>query len=256
MITESRGMFGYVYETKNLINSKFYIGLKKGKQNLKYLGSGDLILEAIKQYGRKSFSVRVLRFCSTKEELGAFEEQMISEYRKKYGKENVYNIHKGGYNWYAGMTGHKHTEASKQLISSSLRGKTAWNKGIPCAETTKEKLRLSTQKVWESPEYRQKMTLLRRGVKKSPEFCANLSRVMKGRVVSETWRNNMSLARKGKPGKPWSEERLQKGKASMKSYWKSLSTESRNERCKKISEGKLKGAAERRRVSGRSYSLR
>lgn len=50
-----------LYKTVNLINNKFYIGVHKQKDGYKsyqfdgYLGSGDLLIKAIKKYGKKNF---------------------------------------------------------------------------------------------------------------------------------------------------------------------------------------------------------
>jgi len=40
-----------IYKITNLINNKFYIG-QDIKNNPKYLGSGNLIISAIKKYGK------------------------------------------------------------------------------------------------------------------------------------------------------------------------------------------------------------
>jgi len=49
----------YIYKTINLINGKIYIGKSNGK-NKYYLGSGYLILKAIKKYGRNNFVKEIL----------------------------------------------------------------------------------------------------------------------------------------------------------------------------------------------------
>jgi len=53
-------MFGYIYETTNLINGKTYIGKKQGKFDKTYYGSGMILQQALKKYGRKNFEVVVL----------------------------------------------------------------------------------------------------------------------------------------------------------------------------------------------------
>jgi len=57
-----------IYEIKNLINGKKYIG-KDSKNNPNYLGSGKYLKLAIKKYGRKNFKKIILEICSTLEEL-------------------------------------------------------------------------------------------------------------------------------------------------------------------------------------------
>ena len=45
----------FVYLTTNLINGKRYVGSHKGSINDYYLGSGNIINEAISKYGKKNF---------------------------------------------------------------------------------------------------------------------------------------------------------------------------------------------------------
>jgi hypothetical protein len=47
----------YIYKTTNLINGKIYIG-KRSHENPekdRYLGSGRVLIQAIKKYGRENF---------------------------------------------------------------------------------------------------------------------------------------------------------------------------------------------------------
>ncbi len=57
-----------VYLIENLINGKKYVGMDS-KNNPKYLGSGTLIVKAIKKYGRENFKKHILEECSSIEEL-------------------------------------------------------------------------------------------------------------------------------------------------------------------------------------------
>lgn len=48
--------YGYVYKITNNVNGKIYIGQKKSEKLLEnYWGSGKLIVEAIKKYGKIIF---------------------------------------------------------------------------------------------------------------------------------------------------------------------------------------------------------
>ena len=54
-------MYGYIYETTNLINNKKYIGKRTSKKFLpNYLGSGVLITKAIEKYGKENFTVKLI----------------------------------------------------------------------------------------------------------------------------------------------------------------------------------------------------
>ena len=54
-------MYGYIYETTNLINGKKYIGKhKSNKFDTWYLGSGIVLKKAIKKYGRENFQTIII----------------------------------------------------------------------------------------------------------------------------------------------------------------------------------------------------
>ena len=64
--------YGYVYKTTNLINNKIYIGQHKwtGHEiDPKYLGSGKILKEAIKTYGKENFKCEILEWCESFDEL-------------------------------------------------------------------------------------------------------------------------------------------------------------------------------------------
>lgn len=83
-------MFGYIYETTNIINGKTYIGKCKGKFNEKYYGSGKLLRQALRKYGVENFIIVLLCECNTEEELNAAEIMYIKTL------DPTYNIAKGG----------------------------------------------------------------------------------------------------------------------------------------------------------------
>jgi len=88
--------FGYIYKTTNLLNNKIYIGKRKGKENLKYLGSGIYLNNAIKKYGKEYFSVEIVEFIFEEHQINEKEKYYISKFRTELGKENLYNIADGG----------------------------------------------------------------------------------------------------------------------------------------------------------------
>ena len=124
-------MFGYVYLTTNLVNGKIYIGQHKvdsHNQDVNYLGSGKLILEAISKYGKENFKNDVLCWCNSEEELNEKEIFYIAEYKSTTDFGN-YNISDGGFvPRFSGQRNgnygkHRpHTEEEKRHLSNVLTG--------------------------------------------------------------------------------------------------------------------------------------
>lgn len=87
---------GYIYETTNLVNSIKYIGLSSKKEfDESYLGSGLILIKAVKKYGRESFEVKPLEYHDSKEKLIEAERRVIKE-RKANISDKYYNICEGG----------------------------------------------------------------------------------------------------------------------------------------------------------------
>ena len=71
-------MYGYIYLTTNLINSRKYIGQHKSECfDTNYYGSGKVLLQAINAYGKDNFKCEILCECFSAEELNAKEEFYI-----------------------------------------------------------------------------------------------------------------------------------------------------------------------------------
>lgn len=118
-------MYGYVYKTIDKTNGKLYIGQKKGEFNPKYYGSGLLIQRAIGKRGIKSFKLNIIAYASTKEELDELEKRYITEYRKQFTRDGLYNITDGG----EGNCSPR-TTRFKMMVSKALKGRKTWNTGI------------------------------------------------------------------------------------------------------------------------------
>lgn len=92
--------YGFVYITTNLINGKKYIGQRKYRTNRKddsntYLGSGTIILQAIKKYGKENFSKEIVGEAYSKKELDLLEINTI-ERHNAINNRNYYNVAPGG----------------------------------------------------------------------------------------------------------------------------------------------------------------
>jgi hypothetical protein len=152
---------GYIYKTTNLINNRSYIG-KKQKEvfDPTYYGSGLILKEAIKKYGKENFSIEVLSWATTISELNKLEELYISQYRLV---DDLYNIAKGGNGgdtlinhpdkdsiirrrntgltkWHQSLTNEEKVLRGKK-ISQSKKGKSNGHCGLAQSKETIEKIR-------------------------------------------------------------------------------------------------------------------
>lgn len=89
--------YGYIYKTTNLINGKIYIGQHKAtKFNAKYKGSGVILKDAFKKYGKENFIVEMIDdSASDADELNKLEIYYIQKYNTR-DLEIGYNLHCGG----------------------------------------------------------------------------------------------------------------------------------------------------------------
>ena len=117
----------YIYEIKNLLNNKTYIGQRKCPANKtpetdSYMGSGDLIRKAIKKYGLQNFSKLILESnIGSKKEVDKREIYWISKYKEQGGAE--YNLSTGGTGGNLGEYVNKLIKKSKENISEETRRK-------------------------------------------------------------------------------------------------------------------------------------
>lgn len=135
--------FNYFYKTTNIINEKFYYGVHSSdKDNDNYLGSGKLLLKAIKKYGRENFKREIIQFFDSFDDALNFEKQFIIE--DIITNPLCYNINIGGKGGskrgrQSPMKGRLHSEETKIKISNSERGKSK-NKGITRSIETRQKI--------------------------------------------------------------------------------------------------------------------
>lgn len=122
----------YIYKITNLINGHCYVGLKTSdvEQSKNYYGSGKLIQNAIKKYGKHNFTKEIL-------ETNIDNFQLLCERERYYiqlydTKNNGYNMTDGG----LGMYGYKPTEEHKKNMSKSISSKV----GIKKSKETKQLL--------------------------------------------------------------------------------------------------------------------
>lgn len=186
-----------IYLRTNTVNGKQYVGQANDFERREYEWNntsqkyaGAYINNARDKYGLENFKIEILKECNTQEELNYWEQHYIKEFNTKC--PNGYNLTDGG----EASTGYRFTEEQKKKISESNRGKTAWNKGVPMKEETKEKLHKIHKGKHYSPrtEFKKGCTNIRKGEHHSEESKKKMSEARKGKHYP-----NLSEAKKGKP---------------------------------------------------------
>lgn len=243
--------FGYVYVTTNCLNGKMYVGKNaksRGVFNPRYLGSGTHLRRSIEKNGRGCFSTRPLRFAYCESELLFLERYAIALYRRRYGRNRLYNITDGGDGTSgnthsqesrekirASATGRRQTEAAKERLRLFFTGRAPSNKGSRMSDaqrenlrrvnsgkvhsdSTLEKMRDAYAKNPHSSSARAKMSSASSGASRTAEWREKISRSLAGHSVSEESRRKMAE----RACRPWSQERKDKANATRAAKKKAL----------------------------------
>lgn len=120
---------GIIYKTTNICNGKIYVGKAKTNNPL-YLGSGVILSQAIRKYGKSSFQKEILEECS---------DNIIDE-REVYWIAKLRSTDRNlGYNIAAGGTGGDTTSQhpdKENIIEKRIHGLIEWHASL--TETDKE----------------------------------------------------------------------------------------------------------------------
>ena len=88
-------MYYYLYEIKNLVNGKIYVGVHKTTNiNDDYMGSGKVIKNAIKKYGIINFSKTILETFDNESDMFSREKNIVND--EFLNRHDVYNLRCGG----------------------------------------------------------------------------------------------------------------------------------------------------------------
>lgn len=216
--------YGYIYKTINLIDGKIYIGQHKAtKFNTKYKGSGVILKDAFKKYGKENFIVEMIDdSASNADELNQLEIYYIQKYNTR-DLEIGYNLHCGGnvqigennpmYGKHFKKTpeaiektrqfqlGKSRTLEQRQKISNTRKQRiasgniTPWNKGVSTGSRSTEinaKCSNTIKERWKNDmEFVEKMTKMyesRVGEKRTNEFCEKQRKNAKGNTNVKGYR--------------------------------------------------------------------
>lgn len=88
-------MFYYMYQIKNKVNGKIYVGVHKtSDMNDGYMGSGKVIRAAINKHGIENFDKTILEIFESSEEMFMREKEVVTE--DFLLRDDVYNLRRGG----------------------------------------------------------------------------------------------------------------------------------------------------------------
>lgn len=140
-------VYHFTYQTKNLVNGKTYVGVHSTNDlNDGYLGSGKVLKQAIRKYGKSNFAREILSFYDSKDEAYNEEKHLVDN--NWVISENNYNQcigGEGGVKWRPfgelnPQYGKTLSEEHVQKISKSMKGMDApWKKLPKSPESNKKR---------------------------------------------------------------------------------------------------------------------
>lgn len=223
-------VFCGVYQIKNKLNNKVYIGSSKGiecrfyehRKKLRKNNHDNAYLQnSWNKYGENNFEFKIILEC--KEEELIQKEQIIINELKSFERENGYNICEvANKPWM--------TEDIRNKISNTLAGRTPWNVGKSHSEEAKEKMRGKRPSISGanhpcygkeiSNETKEKIrignidwnktnTSNRKGMKHSNETKEKIRQSHLGKTLSDETKMKISESNKGKTMSPITKEKFE-----------------------------------------------
>lgn len=222
-------MYGYIYETTNLINGHKYIGQHKSEVfDEKYIGSGKYLWNAIRKYGKENFVVKLIEKCDSQNHLNEREIYWIKFYNA-VKSDKYYNIAEGGFGYGNTLSGLS-KEDYKSFCEKArlnhlgnknpqygLRGKLSPSFGCVRSEKVRKQISISVKKTFESTSIEEKnrrrnaQILAQTGSKRTPEQKENMKKAqnkpetkkkrsnsLKGIPRTNEWKCKISESQKGK----------------------------------------------------------
>lgn len=168
---------------ENIITKEKYIGQKHSNIFLgnKYLGSGNIIKQKVKEYGKDKFKVILLTKCYSQQELDKQERYFISKYAKN---NDLYNIAEGGMG--GSVTKYMTTEQYQIHCNRNTKSK-----------TYKENMSKTITKLWQNDEYKKHMQEIHSGKKQTQETINKRIAKTKGKKRTNEFKQKISQLKTG-----------------------------------------------------------
>lgn len=177
-----------IYKITNLVNGKAYVGqtVRKLWERLKeHRKSKSAIGNALRKYGKESFSIEILAECLTIDEMNNKEIHFIKTLNTM--KPNGYNLAAGGLNSLA-------SDEAKEKMSTSKKGSKHPLFGTHRSQETKNAIAKSRIGLVVSEETKAKISASNSGKRKTEEHSQKISESLKGKSKSKDHLNKISKA--------------------------------------------------------------
>ena len=136
----------YVYVIVNKKNLKLYFGSHSWEgegADPNYYGSGKIIKQAVKKYGKENFIIQPIKFYNNVEECRRAEQELLTKYDIK-NNPYCYNVKNSAIGWDKGL---KRSENAKRKMSESKKGEKHPMYGKHLSEEHKKNLAQSKKNV-------------------------------------------------------------------------------------------------------------
>jgi len=138
-MSKNKIKYHFLYKTTNLINGKYYYGMHSTyKLDDGYLGSGKMLRYSIRKYGKENFSIEIIEFFSSREDLVDAEIKLITE-EMIIDDDLCMNLKKGGM---GGIISEEHQIRMKEGASKWMTNQwknEEWVKKIKCETSIRNK---------------------------------------------------------------------------------------------------------------------
>ena len=179
-------MYYLIYKTTNLITNKYYIGKHKTANiNDKYLGSGLVLKQSVKKYGRDAHIREIIHFCESYETMTSLEKEIVN--LDLLNDPNCMNIRPGGDGGTHGKEKEMWTQKNKLQMAKAVSD--SWK------DPNIRKLRTDNQKLSAlKPENILRQSTSSKAMWASPEFRDKYNSEIKPLIFTEEYKKQMSIS--------------------------------------------------------------